>query len=186
MPRTIVKLAPVVLVPALFAFFACGGPKNNGGTGGVAPTCQSGSTGNMGSSACLDCLGSKCHSQIESYNGDCYSLGQCESGCMCTDPVCLGKCTATITSACQSSSAALASCSQSNCQAACAANGSSSSSGASSSSSSGGSGGGCSALSMCCTKLSGAAQTGCNQVVTAGDNASCSQELMALQTAGQC
>jgi len=64
--------------------------------------------------------------------------------------------------------------------------GGSSGAGTSTGSGTGTSGGGCSGLSGCCASLPSAEQSGCNTIVTEGDDSVCSEELTAYQTDGLC
>jgi hypothetical protein len=67
----------------------------------------------------------------------------------------------------------------------CGGLGSGSGSGASTSSGSSG-GGGCAALSVCCASLTSDDQEGCEEIVSEGDAAECSEELEAYTEAGDC
>jgi hypothetical protein len=162
-----------------------------GGTNGTIPLCANPPADFVG---CEACLGLSCGAVLSPAIASCSATLTCIRNCACSDGTCLGNCIGTITSACETALGPLETCRAQSCAAACkdisiGAGGDAGASGQNGSGTGTGlqpSEGGCSALSSCCSTLSGVNATECNGYVSAGNDTLCSTELNMFNGEGVC
>jgi hypothetical protein len=176
MLRTLIKIAAAGLVTGAFVL-ACSST-------GSSSSCMTSGSGGGNPAACESCLQSNCGSQFSAAESACSALIACESACACTDDACLAACsTKDVTASCETASEAVGPCEEQHCASECITTSMGSSS---SSTSSGSSTGNCATLSTCCGMLPSADQTGCNDIVSLGDDSDCATALSEFETAGEC
>jgi hypothetical protein len=148
-----------------------------------------------GETACITCIENSCASQLHAVVVACSAFLDCFKACACTDETCISNCAGDVTSACATAATPFGKCEQNTCGDTCSSSSTVSinfgtdagtvQQGSGPGIPTGG-GSGCSALSTCCNSLSGAEQTGCNEVVSAGNATACTSELNDLQGLGTC
>lgn len=162
----------LALVGAL-AFVACSSSSNNTSNNSLPASCTNGGSSHT-SQACGDCMQANCSAE---YNACFGSGGQCSTWIN-------GGCQGLPDSTCMSCVQKGASCEDAHCSAQCK----STTSDAGTQDTGGSDGGGmnCATLAACCTQLDGGAMSGCDSVVSSGNDAQCKSTLDGFKAAGMC
>ena len=181
MKNTIIISTAFAVISAL-AVAACGSSSSSSGTGSSGP-CGDNTTTSSGNQACSDCISSKCSGQISDSQSACSDYVSCLNGCGCTT-ACSMMCQSSISSDCQSAQNAIVSCISTSCPSEC---GFGTTTGSNTTASTGSGGATCADLDACCAQVTDMQlKSGCDQTVSAGNDANCSSVLNAYKGAGYC